>query len=87
MSTPPPADAIVLFDGKDLSHWVTAGRGGQTSEPKWKVENGYMEIVPRGGRLMTKEKFGDMPAPHRVDGAQGLRRSRPERAATAASSS
>jgi hypothetical protein len=59
VSAPPPADAIVLFDGKDLSHWVTAGRGGQTQEPRWKVENGYMEIVPRGGRLMTKEKFGD----------------------------
>jgi hypothetical protein len=59
VSTPPPADAIVLFDGKDLSQWVGAGRGGVVQEPKWKVENGYMEITPRGGRLMTKEKFGD----------------------------
>jgi len=55
----PPADAIVLFDGKDLSHWMTAGRGGAQSEPKWKVENGYIEIVPRTGKLVTKEKFGD----------------------------
>src|SRR5215475_13029191 len=55
----PPSDAIVLFDGKDLSHWVQTGRGGVTQEPKWKVENGYMEIVPRTGRLVTKEKFGD----------------------------
>ncbi|HUB80250.1 MAG TPA: DUF1080 domain-containing protein [Bryobacteraceae bacterium] len=54
-----PSDAIVLFDGKDLSHWVQIGRGGQVQEPKWKVENGYMEIVPRTGRLATKEKFGD----------------------------
>jgi hypothetical protein len=59
VSAPPPSDAIVLFDGKDLSHWVTAGRGGQITEPKWKVENGTMEIVPRSGRLVTKEKFGD----------------------------
>jgi hypothetical protein len=59
VSSPPPSDAIVLFDGKDLSHWVTAGRGGQIQEPKWKVESGYMEIVPRSGRLVTKEKFGD----------------------------
>jgi hypothetical protein len=59
VSAPPPSDAIVLFDGKDLSIWVTAGRGGQTQEPKWKVESGYMEIVPRSGRLVTKEKFGD----------------------------
>jgi hypothetical protein len=55
----PPSDAIVLFDGKDLSHWVQTARGGQVQEPKWKVENGYMEIVPRTGRLQTKEKFGD----------------------------
>ena len=54
----PPSDAIVLFDGKDLSHWVTA-RQGKTEEPKWKVENGYIEIVPHTGRLVTKEKFGD----------------------------
>ena len=55
----PPSDAIVLFDGKDLSHWVAQGRGGVAQEPKWKVENGYIEIVPRTGRLVTKEKFGD----------------------------
>jgi hypothetical protein len=59
VSAPPPADAIVLFDGKDLSQWVTSGRDGGTSEPKWKVENGEMVIVPRSGRLRTKEKFGD----------------------------
>jgi hypothetical protein len=59
VSAPPPADALVLFDGKDLSQWVTAARGGQTLEPKWKVENGYIEIAPRTGRLRTKESFGD----------------------------
>ncbi len=55
----PPSDAIVLFDGKDLSHWMQSARGGQPQEPKWKVENGYIEIVPRTGKLITKEKFGD----------------------------
>lgn len=60
VSTPPPSDAIVLFDGKDLSQWVTRGRNGQITEPKWRVENGYIEIVPRNGRLMTKDKFGDV---------------------------
>jgi len=55
----PPADAIVLFDGKDLSHWMTSARGGTVTDPKWKVENGYIEIVPRTGRLVTKDKFGD----------------------------
>ncbi len=59
VSAPPPADAIVLFDGKDLSQWVQAGRGGVVSEPKWKVENGVIEILPRTGRLKTKQEFGD----------------------------
>ena len=55
----PPSDAIVLFDGKDLSKWMQRSRGGEPREPKWKVENGYIEIVPRTGRLLTREKFGD----------------------------
>jgi hypothetical protein len=57
----PPSDAIVLFDGHDLSHWesrksLTAPR----TAPTWKVENGYIECVPGQGDLVTKEKFGDM---------------------------
>ncbi len=58
-STVAPADAIVLFDGKDLSKWVMQARGGQPVEPKWVVKDGYMEVAPRAGRLITKEKFGD----------------------------
>ncbi|NWF85020.1 MAG: DUF1080 domain-containing protein [Bryobacteraceae bacterium] len=55
----PPADAIILFDGKDLSQWEQFARGGVVSGPKWKVENGYIEIVPKTGRLRTKQSFGD----------------------------
>jgi len=55
----PPSDAIVLFNGKDLSQWVAQGRGGAQQTPKWKVENGYIEIVPKTGRLVTKARFGD----------------------------
>ena len=54
----PPSDATVLFDGKDLSRWETRA-GGQSVAPKWKVENGYMEVTPRGGSINTKQKFGD----------------------------
>jgi len=50
-----PSDAVVLFDGKDLSQWVSAD--GKAA--KWKVENGYMEVVPGTGELATKEAFGD----------------------------
>ncbi len=58
-NTAPPSDAIILFDGKDLSKWVQVARGGARQDPKWKVENGYIEIVPRTGRIMTKDSFGD----------------------------
>ncbi|MFN8355350.1 MAG: DUF1080 domain-containing protein [Spirosomataceae bacterium] len=52
----PPSDAIVLFDGKDLSQWVSAKDG---SPAKWAVKDGYMEVVPGTGDIKTKLKFGD----------------------------
>jgi hypothetical protein len=58
----PPADAVVLFDGKDLSKWASRGRGkdrNKTVPPQWKVENGYMEVTPKAGSIFTKEEFGD----------------------------
>jgi hypothetical protein len=51
----PPSDAVVLFDGTDLSHWQTDN--GQP--PRWKVENGYMVIPKNGGSLISKDQFGD----------------------------
>jgi hypothetical protein len=56
----PPSDAVVLFDGTDLSHWVTYGPNSTEPKPaRWKVENGYMEVVAGTGTIFTKEKFGD----------------------------
>lgn len=52
----PPSDAVILFDGRDLSQWVRSHDGG---EALWKVENGYMEVVPGTGNIQTKEHFGD----------------------------
>ena len=49
----PPSDAIVLFDGKDLSKW----RGGKGGDAPWKVENGYALV--QGGEIVTKDEFGD----------------------------
>ena len=51
----PPSDAIVLFDGKDLSQW--AGADGQAA--KWKVADGYIEVVPHSGYIHTRQPFGD----------------------------
>jgi len=53
---PPPADAIVLFDGKDLAQWRSAKDG---SPAKWKVENGAMEVVAGTGDIRTERAFGD----------------------------
>ena len=50
-----PSDAVVLFDGKDLSHWVD--KDGKPA--KWKVENGYMEVVAKTGNISTHDSFGD----------------------------
>jgi hypothetical protein len=52
---PAPADAIVLFDGKDLSKWTDA-RGG---EARWKVGDGIFETVRGTGMIRTKDKFTD----------------------------
>ncbi|MBM3837689.1 MAG: DUF1080 domain-containing protein [Verrucomicrobia bacterium] len=52
---PAPSDAVILFDGKDLSKWELLGG----KEPKWKVENGYMEVVGGTGSIQTKGKFAD----------------------------
>ena len=53
----PPADAIVLFDGKDLSAWRSSKDG---SAAPWKVENGYFEVVKRSGGIETRQAFGDI---------------------------
>jgi hypothetical protein len=53
--TPAPSDAIILFDGSDLSGWEDSK--GQPAQ--WKVENGYMEVVKETGSILTKQKFGD----------------------------
>jgi hypothetical protein len=53
----PPSDAIVLFDGTDLSAFRSAKTGGPAP---WKVENGYLEVVKDSGYIETKEAFGDI---------------------------
>ncbi len=45
----PPADAIILFDGKDLSQWKNGD--------KWLVKDGY--AVVQKSDILTKESFGD----------------------------
>jgi len=53
----PPSDAIILFDGKDLSNWEADKPEGGPS--KWIVKDGAMECTPGSGQIRTKDKFGD----------------------------
>ncbi|MBN1974337.1 MAG: DUF1080 domain-containing protein [Sedimentisphaerales bacterium] len=49
-----PSDAIVLFDGKDLSNWVSAN----DSPVRWTVQDGYMVSQNRAGDIKTQQSFG-----------------------------
>lgn len=52
----PPSDAVILFDGKDLSGWKSVRTGG---DAKWMVKDGYMQVVAATGDVATKFEFGD----------------------------
>jgi Domain of Unknown Function (DUF1080) len=51
---PPPSDAIVLFDGKDLSQW----NGERNGPAKWEIKDG-VATVNGTGSISTKQEFGD----------------------------
>lgn len=46
-----PTNALILFDGKDLSAWRPS---------KWVVKDGFAEVTPRSGSLVSKQAFGSM---------------------------
>lgn len=52
---PPPSDAIVLFNGKDLSMW----RNHDGGEAGWKVHDGIVTVEKSKGDIITKQDFND----------------------------
>jgi hypothetical protein len=54
----PPSDAIVLFDGSSLGAWRSADTVGEPA--RWKIADGYMEVVPGTGNIATVQGFGDV---------------------------
>ncbi len=56
LPVPAPGDAVVLFDGTDLSNWKRSDGG----PAKWRVRDGYMETVGGSGPVITRQAFGDV---------------------------
>lgn len=73
---PPPSDAIVLFDGTSLAKWQSTDSVPRPA--RWKIQDGYMEVVPGTGGIATKQGFGDVqlhaewmtPTPPKGDGQE-----------------
>jgi hypothetical protein len=52
----PPSDAIVLFDGNNLSEWESTNGG----DAKWTLENGAMTVAKGAGSIRSRRAFGDI---------------------------
>ncbi|PDH46290.1 MAG: hypothetical protein CND43_00905 [Flavobacteriales bacterium MED-G15] len=53
----PPSDAVVLFDGKNLSKWINAYTGKPAD---WTINSdGSLTVKPDGG-IQTKDEFGSV---------------------------
>jgi hypothetical protein len=71
-SVPPPADAMVLFDGRSLGAW----RSSDSGPARWSLVDGTLEVAPGAGGIETVSGFGDVqlhiewrePAPPRGEG-------------------
>lgn len=68
-ATAAPSDAIVLFDGKDLSKWKAKG---SDAEANWPVQDDYFTVSK--GDISTKQEFQDFQlhlewsAPEKIEG-------------------
>lgn len=53
-----PAGALILFDGKDATAWTRwrfTGPSDLAEVFPWKIENGYMEVVQKTNRIVTRK--------------------------------
>jgi hypothetical protein len=66
----PPSDAIVLFDGSDLSLW----QHEDGSDATWQVEDGVVTVVVGTRNIQTRQSFGNVQlhiewqAPIKIEG-------------------
>ncbi|MGN6248379.1 MAG: 3-keto-disaccharide hydrolase [Ginsengibacter sp.] len=52
-----PSDAIILFNGKDLSKWVETN--DTTKQANWNVHDGIVTVNKQAGNIQTKQRFMD----------------------------
>jgi len=53
-----PSDAIILFDGSNLEHWISSK---DSTEAKWNLNNdGSMTVANKTGDIQTKQNFGSV---------------------------
>ncbi len=52
-----PSDAIILFGGKSLDQWVSAG--DPKAPARWTVADGAFTVNKAAGDIQTKRAFGD----------------------------
>jgi hypothetical protein len=51
----PPSDAIVLFDGRDLSQWE---QSSDHAPARWTVHDGVVTVDKSSGNIQTRRRFG-----------------------------
>ena len=52
-----PSDAIILFNGKDLSQWVLTKDTNKLAD--WKVDDGILTVNKPSGNIQSKRSFMD----------------------------
>jgi hypothetical protein len=52
-----PSDAVVLFDGRDLSQWESNAEPGRPAG--WTVANGVFTVRAGSGNIQTRRRFTD----------------------------
>lgn len=73
----PPSDAIILFDGRDLSQWESVNKPGSPAE--WYVHDGIVTVNKKSGNIQTRESFQDYQLhiewqiPKEIEGSSQLR--------------
>jgi len=51
----PPSDAILLFNGKNLSEW----QKGNGDDASWQIVDDYMVVPKKAGSIQTRRMFGN----------------------------